>query len=269
MPWKVIIENPTAFINLRYLPKDFIVVDPSKISVADARTLLDFWFERQEKGTRAFCFRAWYDKKEGNVAPAVSLKKKSNRSQKATHEPRHPRPQGRSQRKARPSRSSEGSAEDEDDEVDIEPRGRGDDDIDLLNGDGAGSRSEGHGKRRRSEIQTRSKRKAAEGGAAIKESAAVMKFGPPRGQPRNETGRLGSQGTKRTAADALAADSGAQIADLDNGGIAKKRKVEPRKKKAIGGPVTGAGNKKDKLDVTKKGRTSRSTASKNKNLGSS
>lgn len=137
MPWKVVVEDPSAFIRPRHLPKDFIVVDPSKISISDARILLNFWFERQERGVRAFCFKAWYDGKEKAIVPAMSVNDKSKPSRKTAQESRHPHTQKRSLAKARNAPSSNEDADQETENTSDIDNGRpGEDDIDLLDNGG-------------------------------------------------------------------------------------------------------------------------------------
>lgn len=249
------------------------MVDPSKMSVADARTLLSFWFERQERGVRAFCFKAWYDKKEEGIVTAMSVNNQSKPSGKATRESRRPRTQKRSLAKARNERSSDEEAgQDSENALDTDIGRHGDDDVDLLNHGSTARTSDREPMRNRGEIQTRSKRNTArtpkEGNDTEESTAMNMKFGPPRGQPRNDTaGQQGGERKKRKADGVNTAETG----QSSEGRTAKKRKVDssknqggttaqavktPMKKRGKGGPKA--------IPAASKPMATRSTGLKNK-----
>lgn len=220
------------------------MVDPSKISVANARALLDFWFERQEKGLRAFCFKAWYDKKEEKIIPAeptsISASTRKNK-QRTTRQ--NDRPQ--STRRNRKRNSGEESDSDANEGKDRE--GQEPDDTDLLNGGGGtdiieqGAKSKGKAVRDNRRSKPRSKPRARDddddGGSDTGEPADLsqMTFGPPRGIKRNEQ----TAGRKD------------QIPQKGSGTGNKRKRVDedpqPSKRKAIEGAVGTAPKGKRKV----------------------
>ncbi|KAG2112338.1 uncharacterized protein F5147DRAFT_650970 [Suillus discolor] len=62
VPWGDVVKNQSDFFESTYWPANIQLVEPSKMGKGDVTTLLDFWYDRQQKHIRlTFSFKAWKD----------------------------------------------------------------------------------------------------------------------------------------------------------------------------------------------------------------
>lgn len=83
IPWARL-RPSKPYISTKYIPDDFILKDPSKLTRDEGRRLLLHWYSRQSRGAIAFRFGSYYDQnedrpvkavEEGNHAPRAATKR--------------------------------------------------------------------------------------------------------------------------------------------------------------------------------------------------
>ncbi|KAG1859499.1 hypothetical protein C8R48DRAFT_774838 [Suillus tomentosus] len=74
-PWGDLVRNQSDFIESTYWSADLQLVEPSKTDKADATSLLEFWYQQQQKRLQpTFCFKAWRDGDGDMTEPAKLLR---------------------------------------------------------------------------------------------------------------------------------------------------------------------------------------------------
>lgn len=76
VPWGDVVKNRSDFFDDTYWLTGVQLMEPSKMGKADVTTLLDFWYDRQQKHIQpTFCFKAWKDNDGDMETPSKSFLK--------------------------------------------------------------------------------------------------------------------------------------------------------------------------------------------------